>query len=70
LKSGEELTGLIATETANNLVVKVAGGGERAILRDELGELHPSTVSLMPAGFESALKPQDMADLVSWLRSP
>ena len=67
LKSQDELTGLIVAETANNLVVKAAGGIERAILREELGELHPSKVSLMPEGFESALKPQDMADLLSWL---
>ena len=69
LKSQDELTGLIVAETANSLVVKAAGGIEQAILREELGELHPSKFSLMPEGFESALKPQDMADLLSWLRA-
>lgn len=67
LKSGESLSGLISAETANNLVIKLPGGVEHAVLRSDIAQLSPSTLSLMPNGFESALKPQDMADLLSWL---
>jgi putative membrane-bound dehydrogenase-like protein len=70
LKSGEELSGLISAETANNLVVRLAGGVEHAVLRSEIATVAPSKLSLMPNGFESALKPQDMADLLRWLRAP
>jgi len=70
LKSGEELSGLISAETANNIVVRLAGGQERAVLRNDLSVMTPLKLSLMPAGFESTLNPQDMADLLGWIRSP
>jgi putative heme-binding domain-containing protein len=64
------LSGLIPAETANSLVIRVAGGVDHAVLRGDIGSMEPSRLSLMPAGFESALKPQVMADLLSWLRAP
>ncbi len=70
LKSGDTLDGLISTETANNIVLRVAGGAEHAILRTDIKTMSQSKLSLMPTGFESALKPQDMADLLRWLRAP
>ncbi|MBI3869649.1 MAG: c-type cytochrome [Verrucomicrobia bacterium] len=70
LRSGEDLTGLISAETGNNIVVRVAGGVEHAVLRGDISSMEPSKLSLMPTGFESALKPQDMADLLRWLRGP
>lgn len=69
LKSGDVIDGLIATETANNLVLRLAGGVEHAILREDIAALEPMKVSLMPGGFETAIPPQDMADLFQWLRS-
>lgn len=70
LKSGEELSGLVSAETANNLVLRMAGGIEHAALRGDIVSMTPSQLSLMPAGFESALQLQDMADLIRWLRAP
>ena len=70
LKSGDVLDGLVSAETANNLVLRLAGGIEHAVLRSDIAAMSPSKLSLMPSGFESALKPQDMADLLRWLRSP
>lgn len=70
LKSAEELSGLISAETANNIVIRMAGGVDHAVLRSDIAAMEQSQLSLMPAGFESALKPQDMADLLSWLRAP
>lgn len=70
LRSGEEWDGLVAAETANNLVLRMAGGIEHAILRSDLEALEPLKTSLMPEGFESALTPQGMADLLRWLRGP
>lgn len=70
LKSGDSVAGLISAETANNLVLRLAGGVEHAVLRGDIATLELQALSLMPAGFESALKPQDMADLLRWLRAP
>ena len=70
LKSGETVDGIVSAETANNLVVRIAGGVEHPVLRSDIANLAPMKLSLMPTGFESALKPQDMADLLRWLQSP
>ena len=69
LRSGEELSGLISAETGNNIVLRVTGGSEQAVLRSDIEGMEPMKLSLMPTGFESALKPQDLADLLSWLRA-
>jgi putative heme-binding domain-containing protein len=70
LKSDDVMDGIISAETANNLVLRLAGGVEHGVLRADIAAMSPSKLSLMPTGFESALKPQDMADLLRWLRSP
>ena len=70
LKSGDLLDGIVSAETANNIVLRVASGVEHAVLRTDIAAMAPSKLSLMPNGFESALKPQDLADLLRWLRAP
>ena len=69
-KTGEALAGLIVAETANNLVLRAPGGTERAVLRSDVQQSQPLARSLMPDGLEAALKPQDLADLLAWLRAP
>jgi putative heme-binding domain-containing protein len=68
LDGGESISGIIAAETANNLVLRYAGNPEVPVLRTQIREMTPMKESLMPAGFESALQPQDMADLLAWVR--
>ena len=68
-KSGREFTGIITAETPNNLVMRGADGTEETILRTDLKQLHGSGLSLMPEGMEAALKPQDMADLLAFIRA-
>ena len=70
LKSGDVLEGIVSAETGNNIVLRLAGGVELAVLRSAIAAMAPSKLSLMPTGFESALKPQDLADLLRWLKTP
>ncbi len=70
LKSGDEVSGLLSAETANNVVLRLAGGTDHAVLRADIRSMEPMKLSLMPTGLESALKPQDMADLLRWLKAP
>ncbi|MEA3211664.1 MAG: hypothetical protein QOE70_4721 [Chthoniobacter sp.] len=69
-KSGAELAGLVVAETANSLTVRLPGGAEQAVLRGEIKERTPLARSLMPEGLEATLKPQDVADLLTWLQTP
>jgi putative membrane-bound dehydrogenase-like protein len=68
LTSGTELSGLIVTETSNNLVLRMIGGVDVPILRSNIASQQRAERSLMPDGFESVLNPQDIADLLAWLR--
>jgi putative membrane-bound dehydrogenase-like protein len=67
-KDGRDLTGLIRGETASSLVVAQPGGIQETLLRSAVQEIRASQVSLMPEGLEQAISPQDLADLVAWLK--
>lgn len=68
LKNGEELTGMVAEETANSLTLKQVTGTV-VVLRTNLAKRVTSTKSLMPDGLESALTPQQLADVLAWMRA-
>jgi putative heme-binding domain-containing protein len=68
LKGGEELYGLIASETGNGIVFKLADGSTRNVLRGDIKSLQSTKKSLMPEGLETGLSQQDAADLISYLR--
>jgi putative membrane-bound dehydrogenase-like protein len=68
LKSGAELSGLISTETANNVVVRLPGGADLPVLRSDIANQKSSDRSLMPEGLETVLSPQAVADLIAWMR--
>lgn len=65
---GRTLGGLIASETAGNLTLKRADGGTDQVLRSEIKSLASPGISLMPEGLEAALSPQQMADLIAFLK--
>jgi putative membrane-bound dehydrogenase-like protein len=70
LKSGEQLYGVIATETSTSLTLKMPGNLTRAILRSDITSLKSTNTSLMPDGLEAALTPQSLADLIAYLKQP
>lgn len=70
LKNGEQLYGIVATETSTSLTLKLPGNLTRSILRSEVASLKSTNTSLMPDGLEAALTPQSLADLIAYLRQP
>ena len=66
---GTAVAGVIAAETANNLVLRLPGGVELPVLRRDIKAMDAVPGSLMPAGFESALPPHALADLIQFLRA-
>ena len=70
LKSGEQLYGVIATETSASLTLKMAGNLTKSVLRSEIEKLQSTGTSLMPEGLEAALTPQSLADLIAYLQTP
>ena len=69
LVDGTELYGLIAAETGNSLTFKLADGTPRLVLRKDVAALRGSNLSLMPEGLENGLQPQDLADLIGFLKA-
>jgi putative membrane-bound dehydrogenase-like protein len=67
---GQTFTGLLAGETASEIRLRRAGGEEDVIPRADLEALRPTGRSLMPDGLEQVLNPQDLADLIAFLRKP
>ena len=70
LKSGEQLYGVIATETSASLTLMMAGNLTKSVLRSEIASLQSTGTSLMPEGLEAALTPQSLADLIAYLKIP
>lgn len=67
-KDGKDHVGMLAEETANSLTLKLAGATE-VILRTDIEKQTTGTRTLMPEGLESVLKPQDVADILAWMRA-
>lgn len=70
LHNGEQLYGVIATETSASLTFKLAGNLTKSVLRSEIANLKSTGASLMPDGLEAVLTPQSLADLIAYLRQP
>jgi putative heme-binding domain-containing protein len=68
LKDGRSLSGLIRHETASGLTLVQAGGVRETIPRQDLLEMRAADLSMMPEGLEHGLTPQEMADLIAWLK--
>ena len=68
-KDGRMLMGVIANETAASLDVVAPGGIRESILRRDIQEIRATGISLMPEGLEQAMSPQDVADLIAYLKS-
>jgi putative heme-binding domain-containing protein len=69
LRSGEQLFGLIAGESASGITLKQLDGTNRNLLRNEIVSLKTADVSLMPEGLEASITIEEMADLIAFLKA-
>lgn len=69
LKDGRSFSGIIKGETAGSLTLAQAGGVREKILRSNLAEMKASGLSLMPEGLEEGNTPQDLADLIAYVKA-
>ena len=68
-KQGKPYTGLIKSETAVSITMRLPEGKEETILRSDVDELKTNGLSLMPVGFEKNISIEQMADLISFLKN-
>lgn len=70
LEDGENLFGLIASENATSITMKLPGAKLRTILRSDIYLLESTRISMMPDGWEATMNPQAIADLIAFLKAP
>jgi putative membrane-bound dehydrogenase-like protein len=68
-KSGKVLNGLIRKDVPEEIVLATGPNQEARISRDDIEEIQPSKVSVMPAGLDQQLTVRELADLVAFLKA-
>jgi putative membrane-bound dehydrogenase-like protein len=66
-KSGKVYNGLERSGAPDEVVLVTSATETVRIPRDQIEEMRPGTVSVMPAGLDKQLSQQDLADLVAFL---
>ncbi len=67
--TGRQFSGVVQRETAAAIYLRTADRSEIRIARDQIDELLPTPVSIMPQGFERVLSQDELRDLIAYLRS-
>lgn len=70
LSNGEMVAGLFASETETRLTLRRPGASDENVPRDRVRTIRATGKSLMPDGLEAGWSPQDLADLLAFLRQP
>ena len=66
--NGKIFNGVLSSESATSLTLRREKGQTYTILRKDIEEVAASSRSLMPDGIEKEITPQDLADLIGYLR--
>ena len=68
-KDGRTVQGILKKDAPDELVITVSATEEVRIQRTNVDDVKPGTVSVMPAGLDQQLTPQELADLVAFLKA-
>jgi putative heme-binding domain-containing protein len=66
---GRELTGTLARQEADSVLLREATGSELQLPRSVIRELRRQEISIMPEGLESSLSEREFRDLIAFLQS-
>lgn len=69
LKGGVEHTGVLSSESATSISLIKAAGLETQILQTDLDTLSPVSLSLMPSTFDKLLKPNELSDIIWFIKN-
>jgi putative heme-binding domain-containing protein len=67
--ANERIAGVIRSRSAEAVVLVTGPNGEVRIPRKEIKSMKPSTVSLMPEGFDETLTNTELTDLLAFLQA-
>jgi len=66
-QDGDDLDGIIASDTADQIVLRRAGGIQTAIKKSEIKDKRQMKLSIMPENLQQQMTTQDLVDLVEYL---
>ena len=66
--NGRIASGLLTSESATSITLRREKNETESILRKDIEEFRASSKSLMPEGIEKEISPQQLADLIAYLR--
>src|SRR5262249_30667064 len=68
-KDGKVLKGILKRDAPDEVMLVVAANQEVRIAREGIDDIRPSQVSVMPAGMDTLLTRQELADLLAFLKA-
>jgi putative heme-binding domain-containing protein len=68
-QSGAIHSGVLRSDLTDAVVLVTGAGAEIRILRREIVDMQPGTVSVMPPGLAAQLSQQELADLLAFLKA-
>jgi len=68
-KSGQAHSGLVERQTASAVFLRTTDPAQLRIAREEIEELVPSPISIMPQGLDKVLSREELADVIAFLES-
>jgi putative membrane-bound dehydrogenase-like protein len=69
LKDGRSFTGAPKKDAPDEIILVLAADKEQRIAREDIDEVRPGKVSIMPAGLDKQITQQELADLIAFLRA-
>src|SRR5262249_25866721 len=68
-KDGKVHNGVIRKDAPDEVVLATGADQFVRIAREDIEEMQPGKVSIMPAGLDQQLTPRELADLVAFLKA-
>ncbi|HEY1783954.1 MAG TPA: heme-binding protein, partial [Pirellulales bacterium] len=66
---GRQFSGLIRQQSPQEIVLTTGPLTSERIAREQIEEIRPGQTSLMPEGLDKLLLPQELGDLIAYLKS-
>lgn len=70
LINGETKQGIIGSETTGSITLRVYGGEDETLSRQDIASLKALGISIMPGGLENQISPEEMRDLLAFIKKP
>ena len=68
-RDDEQFSGVVRKDAADEVILGTGPGAQMRIARADISDARPGKVSVMPQGLEEQLTPQELADLLAFLKA-